>query len=195
MELRDRFLGPIARETGGEPEGPAAVDFGDLIRKLVLFDRIIVQSHNLKEPTPITQKFGYDGAKALLESGRIRLVNDMGWVADIGQAPRPNRPVLPIGSYSINAARLTPPREFLSRQLHRIDDIPGLTAKQAHMEGRLSRGSGDRPWLRVGVGVRGRGRFPGRHELECRLGRPGRGQAHMRGLVTSRPLFVAGLAI
>jgi hypothetical protein len=131
MELRDRFLGPIARETGGDPEGPAAVDFGDLVRKLVLFDRIIVESHNLKEPAPIAQKFGYDGAKALLESGRVRLVNDMVWVADIGQAPRPNRPVLPPGSYSINAARLTPPREFLSRQLHQIDDIPGLTAKQA----------------------------------------------------------------
>ena len=40
-----------------------------------------------------------------------------------------------------------------------------------------------------------RGRFPGRHELECRRDRPGHGQAHMRGLVTSRPLFVAGLAI
>ena len=40
-----------------------------------------------------------------------------------------------------------------------------------------------------------RGRFPGRHELKCRRVRPGRGQAHMRGLVTSRPLFVAGLAI
>jgi len=131
MEPRDRFLGPIARETAGDPEGPAVVDFGDLVRKLVLFDQIIVESHNLKEPAPIAQKFGYDGAKALFDSGRIRLVNDMVLIADIGQAPRPNRPVLPLGSYSINAVRLTPPREFLSRQLHRIDAVPGLTSKQA----------------------------------------------------------------
>lgn len=101
MEPRDRFLGPIARESGGDPEGPAAVDFGDLVRKLVLFDEIIVESRNLKEPAPIAQKFGYDGAKALLESGRIRLVNDMVLVADIGQAPRSNKPILPSGSYSI----------------------------------------------------------------------------------------------
>jgi hypothetical protein len=131
MELRDRFLGPIGRETGKDAEAPMTVDFGALVRNLILFDEIIVESHNLKEPAPLAQKFGYDGAKALFESGRVRLVNDMVLVADIGQAPTPNRPVLPTGSYSINATRLTPPREFLSRQLHRVDDIPGLTAKQA----------------------------------------------------------------
>jgi hypothetical protein len=131
MELRDRFLGPIGGETGGDAEAPMTVDFGDLVRKLVLFDQIMVESHNLKEPAAIAQKFGYDGAKALLESGRVRLVNDMVWVADIGQAPRPNRPLLPPGSYSINAARLTPPQEFLSRQLHLVDAVPGLTKKQA----------------------------------------------------------------
>ena len=131
MELQDRFLGPIGRETGGDAEGPVAVDFGNLVRNLILFDQIFVELHNLKEPAPIAQKFGYDGAKALLESGRVRLVNDMVWVADIGLAPRPKRPILPPGSYSINAVRMTPPREFLSRQLHRIDDVPGLTSKQA----------------------------------------------------------------
>jgi hypothetical protein len=124
-------LGPIALETGQDPEGPVAVDFGDLLRKLILFDQIIVESHHLKELEPIAQKFGYDGAKALLESGRIRLVNDMVLIADIGQAPRPNRPILPRGSYSINVVCLTPPRDFLSRQLHRIDAVPGLTAKQS----------------------------------------------------------------
>ena len=37
-------------------------------------------------------------------------------------------------------------------------------------------------------------RFPGRHELKVQRDRPNRGQAHIRGLDTSRPLFVAGLA-
>jgi hypothetical protein len=64
VELRDRFLGPIAREAGEGIDGPAIVDFGDLVRKLVLFDEIIVESHNLKEFGPIAQKFGYEGTKA-----------------------------------------------------------------------------------------------------------------------------------
>jgi len=132
MEPRDRFLGPIAGETGGDPDGPATVDFGDLVRKLVLFDEILVESHNLKEPAPIAQKFGFDGTKELLNSGRIRLVNDMVWIADVGQAPAPHRKAfLPLGSYSINAVRMTPPRDYLSRQLHRIDAVPGLSSKKA----------------------------------------------------------------
>ena len=132
VEPRDRFLGPIASEPGKDVEDPAVVDFGDLVRKLILFDEIVVESHNLKEPAPIAQKFGYHGAKALLESGRLRLVKDMALVADVGQAPVPHRKAsLPLGSYSINAVRGTPPRDFLSRQLHKIDAVPGLSSKQA----------------------------------------------------------------
>jgi hypothetical protein len=134
MEPRGRMLGPIASETGPDPEGPATVAFGDLVRKLVLFDEIVIDSHNLKEPAALTQKFGYSGAKALFESARIRLVKDMVWIADFGQMPvRPggNGKVLPLGSYSISPSRLTPPRDFHSRQLHKIDNLQGVNAKQA----------------------------------------------------------------
>jgi len=54
-------------------------------------------------------------------------------------------------------------------------------------------GSGGSSGGRVCGSACWRGRFPGRHELKVRRVRPC-GQAHMRGLVTSRPLFVAGLA-
>jgi|SRR3984885_9342566 len=132
MEPRDRFLGPIATESGTDPDGPATVDFGDLVRKLILFDELVIESHNLKEPGPIAQKFGFHGAKALFESGRIRLVSDMVMIVDVGQAPVPHRSgFLPLGSYSISPARVTPPREYLSRQLHRVDDVAGLSSRQA----------------------------------------------------------------
>lgn len=132
FELRDRFLGGIAGEPGTDPEGPAVVDFGDLVRKLILFDEIVVESHNLKEFAPLAQKFGYHGVKALLESGRLRFVREMPVVVDIGQAPMPyRRTSLPNGSYSIHAVWARPPREFLSRQLHKVDAVTGLTSKQA----------------------------------------------------------------
>jgi hypothetical protein len=91
-----------------------------------------------------------------------------------------------------------------------VEEESGSYLRLTHRgEGRLKAlQSGGLIWRGVcqGAGVIGRacgggrhggvrGRFPGRHELKCRLGRPGHGQAHMRGLVTSRPLFVAGLAI
>lgn len=132
LEPCDRFLGGIAGEPGTNPEDPAVVDFGDLVRKLILFDEIVVESHNLKEFAPLAQKFGYHGVKALLESGRLRFVKEMALVADIGQAPMPHRRTsLPNGSYSIHAVWARPPREFLSSHLHKVDAVPGLTSKQA----------------------------------------------------------------
>lgn len=131
MELRGRFFGYIARESGEGVDGPAIVDFGDLVRKLILFDEIFVESHNLKEFAPIAQKFGFDGAKALLESPRFNVLKDRAFIVDIGQAPTPKRPILPLGSYSIGPARVTPPREHVSSRLHWIDEVPGLSGKQA----------------------------------------------------------------
>ncbi|HEX3679023.1 MAG TPA: hypothetical protein VHU90_04815 [Galbitalea sp.] len=132
LEPRDRFLGGVAGEPGPGPEDPAVVDFGDVIRKLILFDEIVVESHNLKEFGPLAQKFGYDGLKAMLESRRLRFVKDMALVADMGQAPMPHRRTcLPAGSYAIHAVWARPPREVLSRQLHKVDAVPGLTSKQA----------------------------------------------------------------
>lgn len=132
LEPRDRFIGSIAGEPGSDPEDPAVVDFGDLVRKLILFDELIIESHNLKEFAPLTQKFGYDGLKALLESGRVRFLSDMTFIVDFSQAPMPHRTgFLPLGSYAINATPATPPRDFRSRQLQKIDAVPGLTFKQA----------------------------------------------------------------
>ncbi|HEX8123755.1 MAG TPA: hypothetical protein VF549_21065 [Solirubrobacteraceae bacterium] len=129
MEPRDRILGSIARETG-TVEGPAVVDFGELVRRLVLFDQVIVESANLKEPGPIAQKLGYDGARALFDSGRLQLVKDRAWIADLGRAPRKQGP-LPTGSYAISPVRMTPPSDFVSTQLRRIDNVPGMKAKHA----------------------------------------------------------------
>jgi hypothetical protein len=116
------------------------VSYGDLVRKLVLFDEILIESHNLKEPAALTQKFGYAGVKALFESGRVRLIKDMVWIADLGQMPvRPggNGKLLPLGSYSIGPSRLTPPRDYHSRQLHKVDEVDGISARQAKRLRRL----------------------------------------------------------
>lgn len=129
---RSRFLGRIAGEPGSDPDDSAVVDFGDLIRKLILFDEVVIESHNLKEFAPLAQKFGYHGVKALLESGRVRFIKDLPLVAEFGQAPMPHRRnFLPPGTYSIYPVWAKPPREFLSKQLHKVDAVPDLTAKQA----------------------------------------------------------------
>jgi hypothetical protein len=48
MEIRDRLLGPIASVT--DPENDTlVVDFGDLVRKLILSERFILESNRLRE--------------------------------------------------------------------------------------------------------------------------------------------------
>jgi hypothetical protein len=140
MEPRDRVLGPIARPTGQDDEGEPAieVDFGNLVRKLIVSEQLIVQSVGFKEIPLLVQKFGYDGVKALFDSGRVRMLVDGVGLANIGQyAQRTNGPVLPLGSYSFSALRFSTPKELVSKDLHRIDDVPGLSAKQAQQLRRL----------------------------------------------------------
>lgn len=127
METRDRVLGPIAEVTARDESGsPAdvAVDFGALLRRLVVSEQLVMQSIGLKELPLLVEKFGYDGVKALLESGRVRLLCQSMFTANIGQyADRTNGPVLPPGSYSFSALRTSPTKEMLSEQLHQIDSV------------------------------------------------------------------------
>jgi hypothetical protein len=140
MEPRERVLGPIARPTGQDDQGDPLIeiDFGNLVRKLILSEQIVVQSVGLKEIPLVIQKFGYDGVRTLLESGRVRMLTDGLGFANLGQyAARTNGPVLPLGSYSFSALRFSAPKEMASRDLHRIDDVPGLSAKRAQKLRRL----------------------------------------------------------
>src|SRR5215213_6600531 len=64
----------------------------------------------------------------------------------------------------------------------------------AHMDERLSSGRVGRPGDRLVVGLGGRRAVGGAARAEGPACSTDLGQAHMRGLVTARPLFVAGLA-
>jgi hypothetical protein len=135
VEPRDRVLGPIAEVTAKDKAGSpteVAVDFGALLRKLVVSEQLVIQSIGLRELPFIVAKFGYDGAKALLESGRVRLLCEVMFTANIGQyTDRLNGPVLPLGSYSFSALRAAPTKEMLSADLHQIDIVAGINQKQA----------------------------------------------------------------
>jgi hypothetical protein len=77
METRDRVLAPIAtvsaRDANGSPTD-VAVGFGALVRRLVVSEQLIIRSIGLQELPLLIAKFGYDGVKELLESGRVREV-------------------------------------------------------------------------------------------------------------------------
>jgi hypothetical protein len=135
MEARDRVLGPIAEVAARDELGSPAeitVDFGALVRRLVVSEQFIMQSIGLRELPLLVEKFGYDGVKALLESGRVQLLCQSMFTANIGQyVERTNGPILPSGSYSFSALRASPTKEMISEQLHQIDSASGVNGKQA----------------------------------------------------------------
>ena len=135
MEPRDRVHVPIAKPLALDASNmPTEVelDFGGLVQKLILLEEIVVQSLSLSEIPMITRKFGYDGASELLKSGRIKFLTDSMTCANIGQlAARTNGPVLPLGCYCFSAVHAWSPKEMISTQLHKIDEVSGLRGKQA----------------------------------------------------------------
>jgi hypothetical protein len=133
MDIRDRLLGPVATIVDRERD-ELAVDFGDLIRKLILSERFILQSNRLREIPLLVQKFGYDGVVELLRSGRMQILLDALSVGSIGHIAgdlRPGKTPLPLGSYSFGMLRLQLTRDTVHKDLEPIDAIPGLRNKQA----------------------------------------------------------------
>jgi hypothetical protein len=124
VELRDRIIGPIASQVAEDNEA-VQVDFGDLVRKLILFDQVIVESVRLLEFPLLIQKFGRDGVTELLKSGRLRIH----WAAEgIGQIEAD--PKVP-GIHNFGAFQLAERRKEIHKALQPINDIPGLSSKQA----------------------------------------------------------------
>lgn len=133
MDPRDRQFGPIASLNPDTDE--VTVNFGDLVRKLVLSEQVILESIRLKEFPLLVQKFGYDGIKELLSSGRLRIHCDALTVGQTGQTPVlescARKGILPLGSYSFSVVRIADRKEYIHQNLQPINDSPGLKGKQA----------------------------------------------------------------
>ncbi len=69
MDIRQTVLGEIGIRSGHELE---FIDIGVLIRRLVLFDRVIVKSFRLRELPLLVRTFGKTGIQDLLASGVLQ---------------------------------------------------------------------------------------------------------------------------
>jgi hypothetical protein len=83
-ELRDRLLAPCAElDPSGEVIG---AHVGAVVRRLLLFERYIIESEGLREIPFLLEAFGEDGFSRLIESGAIRIAADQWWIGQIGQS-------------------------------------------------------------------------------------------------------------
>jgi hypothetical protein len=118
--------------TGGP--NPLEVDFGDLVRKLVLSEQVLLDS-GVGGFALLVQKFGYDGVSELLRSGRVRPIVDWVTATQTGQLSvmdwRMKKGLLPFGSYSLAIVRQHDVKQRVHAELQEVNAVPGLRGKQA----------------------------------------------------------------
>lgn len=105
------------------------MDAGAIIRDLILFDTLIVESVRLTEFPTLMKSFGVEGLSALLKSGRLKIHCQSTTIAQTGQSTlfemRARRGTLPLGSYPFAAIRAGDREKYIHKclqELHRTDD-------------------------------------------------------------------------
>src|SRR4051812_38539871 len=82
---------------------PAGPDIGSILRRLLLFETVILHSNRLQEISAFVQTLGLEQTLTLLASGALRIHCYQQAVAQTGQsiARADQKPALPLGSYCI----------------------------------------------------------------------------------------------
>ena len=108
------------------------VDTAKLLRYLLLFDEVIVQSIRLREFSVLASVFGSQGLTALLRSGGIRVLCDAVTIGQTGQSDIGGRTnPLPLGSYSFRWVREADRKTYLHECFQNVKSSRGLTYKES----------------------------------------------------------------
>lgn len=127
MPKPDAVLCTIAKvsDTGNIVTG---VDISALIRRLVLFEKVIVRSVRLEELPQLIRAFGWNGLLTLLGSGSLRFLWDFTTI--VTDISRDGIRHLPQSDFSFGIAGLSKPEEDLQRQFGVLRRVSGLKNNQ-----------------------------------------------------------------
>jgi hypothetical protein len=117
MDIRERHFGRIASQIPDSAD--VEVDLDALIRRLILFDRCIIESIGLKEIPALIALFGAEGFVELMDSGSIEIVCDVLTAGQVGQTAAlksfdARGGPLPLGSFRLVTVGL--PQDDASRE-------------------------------------------------------------------------------
>ena len=127
MQFGYTWIGAIG--TGSDDD--FTVDAARLLRYLLLFDRIIIQSSRLREFGVLARTLGCRGLSALLKSGAVRIHCHALTTAQTGQSNVGGRTTpLPLGSYSFRSVRDANRKNYLHRCFQNVTPGSGLTYKE-----------------------------------------------------------------
>jgi hypothetical protein len=121
MEVRQSVLSEIAIRSAGDVTG---VDLNALVRRLLLFDRVVIRSVGLREVPALARSFGKQGLIRLQESGLLQISCE--FVMPIVDLARNGVRELPLGQFTFGMAELAEREKALRRGLVGLQGVPGL---------------------------------------------------------------------
>src|ERR1019366_8777838 len=121
MNVRQSVLGEVAKRSGRTISG---IDAGVLVRRLILFDRVIIKSFILREIPFLIQTFGREGFATLLRSGLLRF--NTGITAVVSDLTRNGVRHLPLDHFSFATAQVAELEKKLRSELRSLQGVTGL---------------------------------------------------------------------
>lgn len=121
MEIRQSVFGEIAIHSGAQVSG---VDFGNLLRRLLLFDTVTVKSVRLREIPFVVRTFGKTGFLQLLESGVLKISCE--FTSIITGFARNGVRSLPLSHFKFGVVDAAERETTLKAELRSLQGIPGL---------------------------------------------------------------------
>jgi hypothetical protein len=121
MEIQQSVFGEIAQHEGARVD---SVDVGALIRRLILFDRVIVKSVRLRELPALVKAFGKTGLQDLLASGLLKFSCE--FTSIITDIHRNGMRVLPFEHFSFGIVDASKRDEDLHKEMGALRQVSGL---------------------------------------------------------------------
>lgn len=132
MDIQKRLIGPCSSYSRDNDD--VQVDFGSLVRRLILFDAYILQSTRLKEIPHMVETFRCEGVQALLSSGVLSIHCDATTPGQTGQTTtlksRIKKGVLPLGSFSFSIIKPHDRKKYISDCLQGVHKTKGISFKE-----------------------------------------------------------------
>jgi hypothetical protein len=130
MRGKQAVLGPIAdfERTGSGDIRITNVDIGMLVRRLVLFDEVIIRSIRFRELPVLVRAFGEGGLRALVDANLLHFFCDQ--LFAITDVATNGTRSLPPFHFNVGIARMADPPDRLRKEFHGLQTISGLKNSQ-----------------------------------------------------------------
>jgi hypothetical protein len=121
MNVRQSIFGEIAIHSGAQVFD---VDISALLRRLLLFDTVVVRSIRLREIPTLIRSFGKSGFLQLFSSGVLKISCE--FTTTILDTAKNGVRTLPLSQFSFGIAQLADRDAVLRRELRVLQGVPGL---------------------------------------------------------------------